>query len=241
MLLLSCPELRGLQSKICGNPEIPLPGHPGFPTEPRPHKGRQWVLQTACLVASLASNAHSWGSICQAALPLCLMTDHFFLAGPLGPGHLYTRSRSFRSKNSLAFSQKQNTPVLPMATLLKGGTQTTLATQMLQPRLPGVWLLSEDKSALFTHGYCLAEPMLAAEDAHLRIPRALWTHMICSQLQTTVRPWGPERLVGGGGREAGLLQLLLGPLRKPLLLSGQESLHSKGLKKKKKSRGQEAR
>lgn len=84
--------------------------------------------------------------------PLGPMTDHFFLAGPLGPGHLHTRSWSFRSKNRLAFSQKQNTPVLPVATLLQGGTQTTLATQMPQPRLPGVWLLSEDNSALFTHG-----------------------------------------------------------------------------------------
>lgn len=49
------------------------------------------------------------------------MTDHFFLAGSLGPGHFHTRSWSFRSKNRLAFSQKQNTPVLPVATLLKGG------------------------------------------------------------------------------------------------------------------------
>lgn len=95
-------------------------GHPDFPMEPGPHWGRQWVLPTEWLSPSPSSSAHSWGSICE-AVPLDLMTDHFFLAGSLGPDHLHTRSWSFRSKNRLAFSQKQNTPVLPVATLLKGG------------------------------------------------------------------------------------------------------------------------
>lgn len=95
-------------------------GHPGFPTEPGPHWGKQWVLQTDWLSPSPAA-VPTAGAASVKLAPLDLMTDHFFLAGSLGPSHLHTRSWPFRSRNRLAFSQKQNTPVLPVATLLKGG------------------------------------------------------------------------------------------------------------------------
>lgn len=104
-----------------------------------------------------------------------------------------------------------------MVPLLKGGAQTTLATQMPPLRLPGVRLLSNDRSALFTPGYCPAEPTLTSEDAHLRIPPALW--MLQTLLRTTVtaRPWGPDEDGVEAGRKP---RLLLGAWRKPLLLSG---------------------
>lgn len=51
--------------------------------------------------------------------PLHLVTDHFFLAGYLGPGRVQTRSWAFRSKNRLAFIKKQSTPVLPVAPLCR--------------------------------------------------------------------------------------------------------------------------
>lgn len=76
--ILSAPPSAGSLRTTIGAPvlpraqrhaECPLPGHPGFPPEPGPHQGRQWVLQTSRLAASLASGAHSWGSICRAGLP----------------------------------------------------------------------------------------------------------------------------------------------------------------------------
>lgn len=155
-------------------------GHLGFPTKPGPHQGQIGAGSGFCKLPGwqLALPAVPTAGVASVKLaPRDLMTDHF-LAGSLGPGHLHTRSWSFRSKNRLAFSQKQNTPVLPETTLLKGGAQTTLATQIPPLRLPGVWLVSNDKPALFTHGYCPAEPTLASEDPHLRIPMALWTQQI---------------------------------------------------------------
>ena len=61
--------------------------------------------------------------------PLDLVTDHFLLAGHLGPGRFQTRSWSFRSKNRLAFIKKQSTPVLqwpPSGGLLRGGLTNSL-------------------------------------------------------------------------------------------------------------------
>lgn len=51
--------------------------------------------------------------------PLDAGTDHFFLAGHLGPGPFQTRSWSFRSKHRLAFIKKQSTPVLLEAALCR--------------------------------------------------------------------------------------------------------------------------
>lgn len=80
--------------------------------------------------------------------------------------------------------------MLSVAALLEGEAQTTLATQRPPLRLPGVWLLSNDRSALSTPGYCPAEPTLTSEDAHPRIPPALW------MLQTLLRTTGDCEALG---------------------------------------------
>lgn len=85
-------------------------GHPGFPTERGPHregsrfcKPRGWQLAPPAVPTAGAASVK--------LAPLNLMTDHFFgrLLGTWPSPH---KSWSFRSKNRLAFSQKQNTPVL---------------------------------------------------------------------------------------------------------------------------------
>lgn len=61
-----------------------------------------------------------------------------------------------------------------------------------------MWLVSNDKSALSTRGYCPAEPTLASEDIHLRIPVAPQTH------QTLVRTTGNCKALGPWERQGGV-------------------------------------
>lgn len=56
-------------------------GHPDFPTEPGPHWGKQWVLQTDWLSPSPAA-VPTAGAASVKLAPLDLMTDHFFWQAP---------------------------------------------------------------------------------------------------------------------------------------------------------------
>lgn len=69
------------------------------------------MSSTEGLLAALTAGAASAGMSTRD-----LVSDHFFLAGYLGPGCFQTRSWSFRSKNRLVFMRKQSTPVLLAAT-----------------------------------------------------------------------------------------------------------------------------
>ena len=98
-------------------PRICSRRNPGFPTKPRLRWSRELVLQSDPPVAGPVPLCPLLEQNQSELAPLDLVTDHFFLAGHLGPGCFQTRSWSFRSKHRLAFIKKQSTPVLLGATL----------------------------------------------------------------------------------------------------------------------------
>lgn len=101
-----------------------------------------------------------------------------FLGRPLGPGRFQTRSWSFRSKNRLAFSKKQSTPVLrwpPSAELAKRGHRQPQPLRCPHSRLP------EGVAILGTSQLC---PASVPHSSHRVAPttNSLW-------------PCGPTRLI----------------------------------------------
>lgn len=136
---------------------------------------------------------------------LDLVTDHFFLAGQLGPGHFQTRSWSFRSKNRLAFIKKQSTPVLLVAT--RGWACRGRAHRQPQPlrrphsRLPGGVATPGTSPFCPSTDAIQRTPFQPSCDSHLRIPlascslQALPGHrQVCRSLRVLKEP-------GFGGRK----------------------------------------